>query len=213
MPAAPVKEPDGRGRERGHRAQPGDLVGREAQAFEVVERLVQARRHRGTGGSRAARARRARTCSWPRARPPVAGHHRQLVEVGGERARHGQPMEMWKDSTVHEDRSPGAAHRRRAERLLCRRRARGGPAATRSIPVLNRLAAHMSALGFPVYASRDWHPPTSRHFADQRWRLARALRGRHRGRAAASGSGPASGHAHRHQGDRPGRRRLLRLRG
>ena len=39
----------------------------------------------------------------------------------------------------------------------------------------------MSALGFPVYASRDWHPPNSRHFADQRWRLARALRGRHRG--------------------------------
>ena len=33
------------------------------------------------------------------------------------------------------------------------------------IPVLNRLAAHMSALGFPVYASRDWHPPKSRHFA------------------------------------------------
>ena len=33
------------------------------------------------------------------------------------------------------------------------------------IPVLNRLAAHMSALGFPVYASRDWHPPASRHFA------------------------------------------------
>ncbi len=33
------------------------------------------------------------------------------------------------------------------------------------IPVLNRLAAHMSALGFPVYASRDWHPSKSRHFA------------------------------------------------
>ncbi len=33
------------------------------------------------------------------------------------------------------------------------------------IPVLNRLAAHMSALGLPVYASRDWHPSKSRHFA------------------------------------------------
>jgi len=33
------------------------------------------------------------------------------------------------------------------------------------VPVLNRLAAHASALGFPVYASRDWHPANSRHFA------------------------------------------------
>jgi nicotinamidase/pyrazinamidase len=32
------------------------------------------------------------------------------------------------------------------------------------IPVLNRLAARAAALGFPVYASRDWHPPDSRHF-------------------------------------------------
>jgi nicotinamidase/pyrazinamidase len=33
------------------------------------------------------------------------------------------------------------------------------------VPVLNRLAAHASALGFPVYASRDWHPADSHHFA------------------------------------------------
>jgi nicotinamidase/pyrazinamidase len=33
------------------------------------------------------------------------------------------------------------------------------------IPVLNRLSARASALGIPVYASRDWHPPDSRHFA------------------------------------------------
>ena len=33
------------------------------------------------------------------------------------------------------------------------------------IPVLNRLAAMAGALGMPVYASRDWHPPDSRHFA------------------------------------------------
>ena len=33
------------------------------------------------------------------------------------------------------------------------------------VPVLNRLASHASALGFPVYASRDWHPANSRHFA------------------------------------------------
>jgi nicotinamidase/pyrazinamidase len=33
------------------------------------------------------------------------------------------------------------------------------------IPVINRLASRVSALGFPVYASRDWHPANSRHFA------------------------------------------------
>jgi nicotinamidase/pyrazinamidase len=38
------------------------------------------------------------------------------------------------------------------------------PAGDEVVPVLNRLAAHASALGFPVYASRDWHPPDSRHF-------------------------------------------------
>ena len=39
------------------------------------------------------------------------------------------------------------------------------------VPVLNRLAARASALGWPVYASRDWHPPDSLHFADNggRW--------------------------------------------
>jgi nicotinamidase/pyrazinamidase len=39
------------------------------------------------------------------------------------------------------------------------------PGGDRVIPVLNRLAAIASALGMPVYASRDWHPPDSRHFA------------------------------------------------
>lgn len=39
------------------------------------------------------------------------------------------------------------------------------------VPVLNRLAARASAFGWPVYASRDWHPPDSVHFADNggRW--------------------------------------------
>lgn len=32
------------------------------------------------------------------------------------------------------------------------------------VPVLNRLAARAGALGWPVYASRDWHPPDSLHF-------------------------------------------------
>ena len=39
------------------------------------------------------------------------------------------------------------------------------PDGDRVIPVLNRLAARASALGMPVYASRDWHPPDTRHFA------------------------------------------------
>jgi nicotinamidase/pyrazinamidase len=33
------------------------------------------------------------------------------------------------------------------------------------VPVLRQLAARFAALGLPVYASRDWHPPDSRHFA------------------------------------------------
>ena len=32
------------------------------------------------------------------------------------------------------------------------------------VPVANRLAARASALGLPVYASRDWHPEDSAHF-------------------------------------------------
>jgi nicotinamidase/pyrazinamidase len=35
------------------------------------------------------------------------------------------------------------------------------------VPVLRRLAARFAALGLPVYASRDWHPPESTHFAAQ----------------------------------------------
>jgi nicotinamidase/pyrazinamidase len=45
------------------------------------------------------------------------------------------------------------------------------PHGDRVIPVLNRLAARASALGMPVYASRDWHPPETSHFAAKggRW--------------------------------------------
>jgi nicotinamidase/pyrazinamidase len=45
------------------------------------------------------------------------------------------------------------------------------PDGDRVIPVLNRLAARASALGIPVYASRDWHPPDTKHFAAKggRW--------------------------------------------
>lgn len=35
------------------------------------------------------------------------------------------------------------------------------------VPVMNRLAARAGALGQPVYASRDWHPADSLHFAPQ----------------------------------------------
>ena len=45
----------------------------------------------------------------------------------------------------------------------------GGALAVREgdqvVPVLRRLAARFAALGLPVYASRDWHPPDSAHFA------------------------------------------------
>lgn len=34
------------------------------------------------------------------------------------------------------------------------------------VPPLRRLAAKFGALGLPIYASRDWHPPDSTHFAE-----------------------------------------------
>ena len=38
------------------------------------------------------------------------------------------------------------------------------PDGDRVVPVLNRHIAEATAKGWPVYASRDWHPPVTRHF-------------------------------------------------
>jgi len=38
------------------------------------------------------------------------------------------------------------------------------PDGDRVVPVLNQYIADASARGGPVYASRDWHPPVTRHF-------------------------------------------------
>jgi nicotinamidase/pyrazinamidase len=38
------------------------------------------------------------------------------------------------------------------------------PEGDRVVPLLSRAAARFSALGLPVYASRDWHPADSTHF-------------------------------------------------
>jgi nicotinamidase/pyrazinamidase len=38
------------------------------------------------------------------------------------------------------------------------------PGGDRVIPVLNRAIERFTAGGRPVYASRDWHPPDTRHF-------------------------------------------------
>jgi nicotinamidase/pyrazinamidase len=35
---------------------------------------------------------------------------------------------------------------------------------TRIIPALNRAIARAHAAGWPIYASRDWHPPVTSHF-------------------------------------------------
>jgi nicotinamidase/pyrazinamidase len=47
----------------------------------------------------------------------------------------------------------------------------GGALAVREgdqvVPILRQLAARFAALGLPVYASRDWHPAESTHFAAQ----------------------------------------------
>lgn len=36
----------------------------------------------------------------------------------------------------------------------------------RVVPVLNEYARRFAAEGLPVYASRDWHPPDTRHFEE-----------------------------------------------
>jgi nicotinamidase/pyrazinamidase len=33
------------------------------------------------------------------------------------------------------------------------------------VPVLNAYIAHAARAGIPIFASRDWHPPETRHFA------------------------------------------------
>src|SRR5919108_503611 len=38
------------------------------------------------------------------------------------------------------------------------------PDGDRVVPVLNRHVANATAQGWPVYASRDWHSPVTRHF-------------------------------------------------
>ena len=38
------------------------------------------------------------------------------------------------------------------------------PGGDRILPALNRHLANARALGIPVYASRDWHPPITGHF-------------------------------------------------
>jgi nicotinamidase/pyrazinamidase len=40
------------------------------------------------------------------------------------------------------------------------------PEGDRVVPVLNRYIADAMAVGSPVYASRDWHPPVTSHFKD-----------------------------------------------
>lgn len=48
---------------------------------------------------------------------------------------------------------------------FCRGGALAVPDGDAVVPVLSRLAARAGALGWPVYASRDWHPEDSMHFS------------------------------------------------
>ena len=50
------------------------------------------------------------------------------------------------------------------QRDFCPGGALPAPAGARIIPVVNRYLAEARRLGLPVYASRDWHPPVTRHF-------------------------------------------------
>ena len=42
----------------------------------------------------------------------------------------------------------------------------GVPEGDQVIPVLNQYIRQFSAAGLPVYASRDWHPPVTKHFKE-----------------------------------------------
>jgi len=40
------------------------------------------------------------------------------------------------------------------------------PSGEQVIPPLNRMIEHVAARGETIYATRDWHPPMTRHFKD-----------------------------------------------
>lgn len=48
---------------------------------------------------------------------------------------------------------------------FCPGGALGVPGGNRVIPVLNRYIERFADAGLPLYASRDWHPPETRHFS------------------------------------------------
>jgi nicotinamidase/pyrazinamidase len=50
------------------------------------------------------------------------------------------------------------------QRDFCPGGALAAPQGDRVIPPLNRYLAEADARGWPVYASRDWHPAVTRHF-------------------------------------------------
>ena len=50
------------------------------------------------------------------------------------------------------------------QRDFCSAGALAVPAGDSVVPVLNRVIRDAGHRGMPVYASRDWHPATSRHF-------------------------------------------------
>lgn len=47
---------------------------------------------------------------------------------------------------------------------FCRGGALAVPEGDRVVPALNRHIAEARSKGWPIYASRDWHPPVTRHF-------------------------------------------------
>jgi nicotinamidase/pyrazinamidase len=47
---------------------------------------------------------------------------------------------------------------------FCRGGALAVPGGDRVVPALNRYTAHAEARGWPIYASRDWHPAVTSHF-------------------------------------------------
>ena len=205
------KNDAGTRRECRHGAQPGDLVRGESHAFEKVEGLVQPGGDEiGALGRQLADEQLERAGRRP-ARPPRS---RPSSSAGRGRwpARSAGP---WRSVTRYTDAGRPRARRCssstcrttsvRAARFRCR-------TATGSCPCSIVWPRTRARWGFPSTrrATGIRQQPSLRH---QRRRVARALRAGHAGRAAARRSGPPAGRADRQQGHRPGRRRLLRVRG
>ena len=91
----------------------------------------------------------------------VAGRHRQLVEVGGQRGRHHDVMYSQMSTP-----SGTALLVVDVQNDFCAGGALAVPDGDRVVAPINRLLAAHAAAGAAIFATRDWHPVGSSHFRD-----------------------------------------------